>query len=63
MSFRGLRPSERRRRAGVEDASRRALQGFVMPIWIVAADWWCHRRTDIEHTAGAKLAVHELTAV
>lgn len=26
-----------------------------MPIWIGAglADWWCHRRTDIERTAGA----------
>jgi hypothetical protein len=25
-----------------------------MPMWIGAglADWWCHRRTDIEHTAG-----------
>jgi hypothetical protein len=45
----------------VEDATRRALQGFVMPIWIGAgiADWWCHRRTDIEHTAGAtESAIH-----
>ncbi len=48
-------PSERRRRAGVDDATRRALQGFVLPIWMGAglADWWSHRRTDIEHTAGA----------
>jgi hypothetical protein len=32
-----------------------------MPIWIGAglADWWCHRRTDIEHTAGAtESAIH-----
>jgi hypothetical protein len=38
----------------VEEATRRALQGFVLPVWIGAevADWWCHRRTDIEHTAG-----------
>jgi hypothetical protein len=53
--------SERRRRAGVEDATRRALQGFVLPIWIGAgiADWWCHRRTDIEHTAGTtESAIH-----
>jgi hypothetical protein len=45
----------------VEDATRRALQGFVMPIWIGAglADWWCHRRTDIEHTAGGtESAIH-----
>src|SRR5439155_12381472 len=54
-------PSERRRRAGVEEATRRSLQGFVLPIWIGAgiADWWCHRRTDIEHTAGAtESAIH-----
>ena len=30
-----------------------------MPIWIGAgvADWWCHRRTDIEHTAGTTESV------
>jgi hypothetical protein len=56
MSLRELAVGERRRRAGVDDATRRALQGFVLPIWIGAglADWWCHRRTDIEHTAGAE---------
>src|SRR5947199_6135224 len=59
MSIRDLRPSERRRREGVDDATRRALQWFVMPIWIGAgvADWWCHRRTDIEHTAGTTESV------
>lgn len=54
-------PAERRRRRGVEASTRRALQWFVMPIWIGAglADWWCHRRTDIEHTAGAtESAIH-----
>jgi hypothetical protein len=47
-------PGERRRRRGVEASTRRALQWFVMPVWIGAglADWWCHRRTDIQHTAG-----------
>jgi hypothetical protein len=33
----------------------------VLPIWVGAglADWWCHRRTDIEHTAGAtESAIH-----
>jgi hypothetical protein len=60
---RDLRPSERRRREGVDDATRRALQWFVLPVWAGAglADWWCHRRTDIEHTAGpAESAIHAL---
>ncbi len=32
------------------------LMYFVVPLWIAAGaiDWWCHRRTDIEHTAGPK---------
>jgi hypothetical protein len=37
------------------------LQWFVVPLWLGAgvADWWCHRRTDIEHTAGTKeSAIH-----
>ena len=37
-----------------------------MPIWIGAglADWWCHRRTDIEHTAGAtESAIHAVMVV
>jgi hypothetical protein len=37
------------------------LQWFVVPLWLGAgvADWWCHRRTDIEHTAGIKeSAIH-----
>ena len=61
MSSRQVLPSERRRREGIDDATRRALQGFVLPIWVGAglADWWCHRRTDIEHTAGAtESAIH-----
>ncbi len=54
VSARDLLPAERRRRRGVELATRRALQWFVMPIWLGAglADWWCHRRTEIERTAG-----------
>src|SRR5437763_4735356 len=61
MISRQVIPSERRRREGIDDATRRALQGFVLPIWMGAglADWWCHRRTDIEHTAGAtESAIH-----
>src|SRR5438270_4727832 len=59
MTVRELLPGESRRRQGVEDATRRALQGFVMPLWIGAglADWWCHKRTDIEHTAGTPESV------
>lgn len=47
-------PTERRRQAGIEDATRRALQYFVLPLWSTAglADWWCHRRTNIEQTSG-----------
>jgi hypothetical protein len=28
----------------------------VLPAWLAAggADWWCHRRSRIEHTSGAK---------
>jgi hypothetical protein len=61
MQARDLVPSERRRRKGIDDATRRALQGFVLPIWMGAglADWWCHRRTDIEHTSGTtESAIH-----
>jgi hypothetical protein len=47
----------------LEDAARRALLGFVLPAWIGAglADWLCHRRSDIEHTAGpTEAAIHAL---
>src|SRR3954454_23894390 len=45
---------ELRRRFGVEEASRRFLLYFVVPLWIGAglADWWRHRKTSIETTAG-----------
>lgn len=61
VALRDLLPAETRRRSGVDEATRRALQWFVMPVWLGAgmADWWCHRRTDIEHTAGAtESAIH-----
>jgi hypothetical protein len=63
VPIRDLLPSERRRRKGVDDATRRALQWFVLPVWAGAglADWACHRRTDIEHTAGTtESAIHAL---
>jgi hypothetical protein len=53
--------SEIRRIAGVDEATRRLLLGFVVPLWVGAglADWLCHRRSDIEHTAGTReAAIH-----
>jgi hypothetical protein len=51
--------SEAKRRAGVDEATRRLLLGFVVPTWIGAgvADRACHRATDIEHTAGRRESV------
>jgi hypothetical protein len=48
-----------RRAAGVDQASQRILLGAVMPMWVIAglADWYCHRKTDIEHTAGLQESV------
>lgn len=39
-----------------EDFALNLLMYFVVPLWITvgAIDWWCHRRTDIEHTTGVK---------
>ena len=54
---------ELRRRAGIEPASRRLLLGVIVPLWIGGGllDWLCHRRSDIEHTAGTHEAlVHAL---
>ena len=54
---------ELRRRAGLEEATRRLLQYAVVPLWIGAglADWICHRRTRIEETSGVEeSAIHLL---
>ncbi|MDX6416279.1 MAG: hypothetical protein QOG28_899 [Trebonia sp.] len=56
-------PADLRRTAGIEDAVRRLLLGGVMPLWIGAglADWYLHRRTRIEDTAGPReSALHSL---
>lgn len=39
-----------------------ALLYFVLPLWVVAgfADYLCHRKADIEHTAGPKESVIHL---
>lgn len=63
---RQLIPADLWRRARVEDATRRGLQWFVLPVWMAAglADWWCHRRSDIEHTSGTtESAIHSAMMV
>lgn len=52
-----------RRMAGVEKAVGQLLLGGVMPLWLGAglADWYLHRRTRIEQTAGPReSAIHSL---
>jgi hypothetical protein len=52
-----------RRDAGVEGAVRRLLVSGVFPLWLAAglADWYLHRRTGIERTAGARESlIHHL---
>jgi hypothetical protein len=41
---------------------RRLLLFVLIPIWELAglADWWCHRRTDIEHTSGWRESIFHL---
>jgi hypothetical protein len=44
------------------EAALRILMYFVMPVWILAgtADYLCHRRNDISHTAGPKESLMHL---
>jgi hypothetical protein len=52
-----------RRKAGTEIAVRRLLVGGVFPLWLGAglADWYLHRRTKIEETAGPRESlIHHL---
>jgi hypothetical protein len=58
-------PADLRRTAGVEDAVRRLLLGGVMPLWVGAglADWYLHRRTRIEETAGPRESAPALADV
>lgn len=51
------------RRLGIEEATRRFLLYVAVPLWLGAGllDWWHHRRTRIEQTAGAhESAIHAL---
>lgn len=55
--------TEARRRKGIDEATRGVLLYGVMPVWIGAglADWWHHRRTEIERTSGTReSAIHAL---
>ena len=55
--------ADARRMLGIEQATRRLLLGGVLPLWLGAglADWYLHRRTRIERTAGPReSAVHWL---
>lgn len=42
--------------ASLENFIALYLMYFLVPLWLLAgfADWWCHRRTGIEHTSGAR---------
>jgi hypothetical protein len=53
---RPARAADLRRSLGVETATRRWLTGGVMPLWLGAglADWYRHKQTRIEDTAGAR---------
>jgi hypothetical protein len=56
-------PADLHRTVGIENAVRRLPLGGVMPLWIGAglADWYLHRRTRIEDTAGPReSALHSL---
>ena len=50
------------RGAGIEHANRRVLLYFVIPLWLASglADWYQHRKTHIERTAGAHESVVHL---
>jgi hypothetical protein len=52
-------PGDARRILGIERAGQRLLLGGVMPLWLGAglADWYIHRRTRIQDTAGARESV------
>ena len=51
------------RSRGVEQATRRGLLYFVLPIWMGAGllDWWWHRKTKIQETSGThESMIHSL---
>jgi hypothetical protein len=47
----------------ITDTTRTFLLKFILPLWMAAgvADWLCHRKSDIQHTAGpAESGMHLL---
>lgn len=44
------------------DVVRVSLMYIVVPLWVLAglADWWCHRRSAIEHTSGLRESAFHL---
>lgn len=56
-------PSDARRILGIEQAGQRLILGGVMSLWLGAglADWYIHRRTGIQDTAGPRESmIHSL---
>jgi hypothetical protein len=51
-----MKIAEVKRTLGVEEATRRGLIAGVLPLWLGAglADWYRHKQTRIEETAGAR---------
>ena len=49
-------PGDARRIVGIEQAGQRLILGGVMPLWLGTglADWYIHRRTRIQDTAGPR---------
>ena len=49
-------PGDARRIAGIEQAGQRVVIGGIMRLWLGAgqADWYIHRRTRIQDTAGSR---------
>ena len=49
----------------MQDAARFILLYLVMPAWLAAgvADWFCHRRTGLEHTTGLKESLLHLLMI
>lgn len=53
------------RKVGVDEVTRRYLLYFIMPLWIIAGllDWYNHRRTKIEQTAGTHESMTHILAM
>ncbi|MGZ6303198.1 MAG: hypothetical protein ACXWPG_13730 [Ktedonobacteraceae bacterium] len=54
--------AELKRKIDVEQTLRRYLLYFIMPLWMIAGllDWYHHRRTKIEETAGTHVSLIHL---